>query len=361
MSADYTTKLVRDSRLNDVSSQVEVAVSQGASQSTYQQFVATSSSSSNLSFNIQPPSESIVVDRNILLSARVNFQINIGPNVPVNTNVWQYGQREAFQAFPLNNLFNTATATVNNTSVSVNTIDVLPSLLHLMDEEDLAHCKGMTPYLIDRYQNYSSNVNNNPLGGFKNASYNQHRLPRGSHPLDGLTITRTPNGGGPTDNNPVSQNVGDTWVIDVSSTFTEPLFLSPFLFHSKYNEAGLLGINTMNFVFNIDAQMKRFWSSGLAKTGAGAVAIPYTLSLNQANAFTNPRILLSFLTSQTTNLLPSRNICPYVDYPRYITSQQNTNVINAGNSSDIVINNIQLNQIPDKFIIVARKRLSDKR
>ena len=116
----------------------------------------------------------------------------------------------------------------------------------------------------------------------------------------------------------------------------------------------------MNFVFNIDAQMKRFWSSGLAKMGAGGNAIPYTLSLNQANTFTNPRILLNFLTSQQTNLLPARNICPYVDYPRYITSQQNTNVINAGNSADIVINNIQLNQIPDRFIIVARRRLSDQ-
>ena len=51
---------------------------------------------------------------------------------------------------------------------------------------------------------------------------------------------------------------------------------------------------------------------------------------------------------------------PYVDYPRFITSQQNTNVINAGNSADIVINNIQLNQIPDRFVIVARKRLSDQ-
>ena len=175
--------------------EVEVAVSQGANQNTFQQFIATSSSSSNLSFNIQPPSESIVVDRNILLSARVNFKINIGPNVSVGTNVWQYGQREAFQAFPLNNLFTTATATVNNTSVSVNTIDVLPALLQLMDEEDLACSKGMSPYLIDRYQNYSDaiNANNNPLAGFKNASYNQHRLPRGSHPLDALTITRTLN------------------------------------------------------------------------------------------------------------------------------------------------------------------------
>ena len=112
-------------------------------------------------------------------------------------------------------------------------------------------------------------------------------------------------------------------------------------------------------VFNIDAQMRRFWSSGLAKAN-GVNAIPYTLSLNQANAFTNARIFLNFLTSQQTNLLPARNICPYVDYPRYITSQQNTNVVNAGASSDIVINNIQMNQICDMFIIVIRKRLSDQ-
>ena len=49
MSADYTTKLVRDSRLNDITNQLEVAVMQGAAQNTYQQFIATSSSSSNLS------------------------------------------------------------------------------------------------------------------------------------------------------------------------------------------------------------------------------------------------------------------------------------------------------------------------
>ena len=81
MSADYTTKLVRDSRLNDISSQLEVAISQSSSQNTSQQFIATSSSSSNLSFNIQPPSESIVVDRNILLSARVNFKIQMCGNM----------------------------------------------------------------------------------------------------------------------------------------------------------------------------------------------------------------------------------------------------------------------------------------
>jgi len=52
MSADYTTTIVRDSRLNDITNQLEYAVMQGAHQNTYQQYIATSSSSSNLSWNI---------------------------------------------------------------------------------------------------------------------------------------------------------------------------------------------------------------------------------------------------------------------------------------------------------------------
>jgi len=115
------------------------------------------------------------------MAARVKFSISIGPNVPVGTNVFMYGQREAIQAFPLNNLFTTSTATINNTSVSVNTQDVLPSLLHLMNEEDLQCYKGMTPTLLDRYQNYSDalNSNNNPLGDWKNSGYSNHLIPRG--------------------------------------------------------------------------------------------------------------------------------------------------------------------------------------
>jgi Sputnik virophage major capsid protein 1st domain len=164
-SADYTTKLVRDSRLNDVTNQLDVPVSQGAAQSTYQQYVATSSSTSNLSWNIQPPSESVVIDRNVLMSARVKFSLNIGPNVSPGVNVFQYGLREAFQAFPLNSLFTTCTATINNTSVSINLQDVFPALLHTMEEDDLQHYKGMSPSLIDRYQNFSDgvNANNNPM------------------------------------------------------------------------------------------------------------------------------------------------------------------------------------------------------
>jgi Sputnik virophage major capsid protein 1st domain len=264
MSADYTTRLVRDSRLNMVTSQQEVSVMQGAAQNTYQQYIATSSSTSNLSWNIQPPSESVLVDRCMMMSARVKFSLSIGPNVSAGTDVFQYGLRESFQAFPLNSLFTTAQATINNTSVSVNTQDVLPILLHMMDEEEMQKYKGLSPTMIDRYQNYSDalNSNNNPLGDYKNAGHNKHLLPRGAHPLQSVAVVHNINAGGQ-DASTVSTHVGDTWVITIEADFTEPLFLSPFIFHSTYNNAALLGVNAINFVMNIDSQMKRFWSSGL--------------------------------------------------------------------------------------------------
>ena len=358
MSLDYTTKLVRDERLNDISDKLEVAVQQGAERSMYQTFPTSSSSPSSVSFSIDTPSESTVIDRHILMRSTVNFKINIGPNVPVQTSVWEYGSCEAFQAFPLNSLFNTITLGLNNASVSVNTRDVLPSLLHMMDEEDLAKWEGFTPYLIDRYELYSNAVNsvNNPLGVYDRAGLNQHRTPRGVHPLDSVSIVRNP-GDPAEDNNPVSQGTDDVWVISVSATFMEPLFIS--LFHSKYNKAGIARIKTVNLMMNIDSQLNSFWSSGLPKD-AGDGFIPYTLSFDEDRAFTAPQLLMNFLVSQQTNLLPAKNIVPYVEYPKFITSQQSINTIAAGGTKSVTINNIQLGIIPDKFIIFARRPLSIK-
>lgn len=353
MSSDYTTRLVRDSRLNDISKSVEVAVSQGAAQSTFQQFPANSASSSSISFNVIPPNENVIIDRNVLITTKVKFSISIGAGVPVGVNVWQYGKREAFAPFPLNSMFTTSQVTINNASVSVPTQDILGPLLHLMDKQDLAKCKGMTPYMLDSYYNYSDGVNasNNSLSSFENADFNQHLLPRGCHPLDSVVIAHAPSGGD-ADDSPVSTNVLDTWVITVEATFTEPLFLSPFLFHSRYNEAGLLGVNSINFVFNIDSQLKRFWSTGLA---AGP---EYKLALDQNKPFSDTKLHFNILTTQPTYLVDARNSIPFCDYSRFSTTAANTDTIAPNSKKEVITNSIQLSKIPDKIILVCRKQLS---
>ena len=67
MSADFRCRLIKDSRLADITDSLDYAVMSGASSSTFQQFNAITSSSSSIVFNVQIPSESIVVSREVLI------------------------------------------------------------------------------------------------------------------------------------------------------------------------------------------------------------------------------------------------------------------------------------------------------
>jgi hypothetical protein len=365
-TADYQPKLVRDARLNDVSSQIEYAVSQGANQNTYQVYNSNTSSSSNITFNITPPSESVVIDRHVLLRCKVKFQITLtaGAAFGAGYNSFMYGTRDGFKSFPLHGLFTTCTATINNTSISMNVQDVLPSLLRQMDMEDLAYYQGMTPIALDKYKNYGDGLasNNNPLGAYSIASHNYHWQPRGTHPLDYLKVeqfTGANNANGNTTKNNTNNTNTRKFVITVEATFTEPLFISPFLVHSKYNQAGLLGVNNINLNFNVDSSLKQFWVSGAPLKDSTGADITYTIALDPATPF-DAKLLVNYLTPQETNLLPARNIVPFVDYPRYITSANNTDEVATGTSKTYTLNNIQLNQIPDKILICARKALSSQ-
>jgi hypothetical protein len=175
MSDDFKTILIRDSRLEDVSEKAMFAVFSGASSNTYQQFNSTSSSNNSLlSFNVRPPSESILFDRCIYISAVVNFQMVI-TGVPAGQRVFAYGLTDALQAFPLNRLFTTVQVQMNTASMSINSQDVLPALLRMLPTEVLQKYQNATPTLLDCYLNYSDGIgsNNNVLGGYGIADHNQ--------------------------------------------------------------------------------------------------------------------------------------------------------------------------------------------
>jgi len=355
MSSDFKPVLVRDSRLNDITSQVDVAVPQGAERSTFQRFAASSSSTSNMSYNIQPPSQSTAVDRNVMIRSTVNFIFKV-TNIPLGDDAFPYGDRLSFQAFPLNSIFVNSTATINDNAVSVNASDILSPLLNMMDADELAKWKGSTPYMIDRYQNLNDAPGNlnNPMSSYGDASFDQHNMPRGAHPLDSIVVNHVPSAGVP-DASTISTNILDTWEIHISATFCEPLLCSPYLFHSRYNEAALLGVSRMNFVFTIDSQLKKFLSCGY---GNGAIV---SADLDQTTPFSNPEILLNFLTTQRTNLLNPRNVIPYCNIVNQSTAAANTPIMPPGSVQDITLNNITLDQVPGKIVIVARKAMSAQR
>ena len=362
-SADFKTTLIKQSTLADITDQLDYAVLSGASSNTYQQFNAVSTSASSITFNLQVPSESIVTSREVMIRTDINFSVAI-TNVPVGLKAFDYGNTDALQAFPLNSLFSTSSAQINNTNVSVNTQDVLAQLLRLNNSRELYKYNSFTPSLPDQaYHSYADGVgaSNNPLGDYADGSYDVDLLPRGSFRLKSFSYVHTPVV--PAAATLVSVAVGDAWVLDLTVEVCEPVIgLSPFIFGDcDYNKQGLVGINAMSFVFNIDSSCKRFLSC--APIGVGPADRTITVSLGTATKpqpFENCSMLVNFLSTQPSDLVPARNVVPYHDFPRYLSLQSATGPLASGATVSINSQNIQINQLPDYFIVCARKPMSSQ-
>lgn len=367
MSSDFRTVLIRDSRLG-ITDELSYAVQSGGSNVTYQQYQAITATASNMVFNCQIPSESIVINREILLQSTLSMSFAIS-GVTAAASAFDYGSTEAFQAFPLAKLMTTLTATINNCNVSVNLQDVIDPLLRLNDSRELYRYNGMTPTLPDQsYLEYSAGVgaNNNPLGNYSDASYDVDQIPRGAFPADVRVYRYTTAGGA----NYVDQSVvatgaaGERWVVCVTALLTEPLFLSPIIFGDPcYNMQGFSGINTMNFVANIDTTCKRAFSSANSWTIVPSLGCPAITGAAPAAAvqpFVGTRLLFNFLSTQPSDLIPVRNVLPYQEFPRYLSLSTNNPALVPDATAVISSQNIQLNQIPDYFIIYARVPMSQQ-
>jgi hypothetical protein len=374
----FQTVLLKDPIIGDLTDSLDYSVYSGGSSSTYQQFQATSASNSSLVWSIQLPSESIVFDRHALINTQIGFTITIGQTTPVTTGatIFDLGYTDSLQAFPLNKLFNTITATFNNANVNVNSQDIIDALLRLNDSRSLYKYNGMTPTLPDQtWANYSQAVgsNSNPLASLNNQSYDLCQLPRGAFPVR-VFLFRYTNAGGalPIDSSPIATGVaGEYWQIFCSTTVTEPLIgLSPFIFgETSYNCGGIVGLNTLSIVANLDSTCKRFWSTALV-TGSyqvslgtaniptttyfGGGALPVGLPAPNANAFTGTRLLLHFESIQPSDRVSTRCVTPYQEFPRYISLSTSNSAIAVGGSATISSQSIQLNQLPDYFIILSR-------
>lgn len=372
--SDFKTVLVRDSVIGDITSDIDFAVKSGASQTTYQRFPSTSASNSSVIFNVQVPSENVVIGRDLLLTTGLTISLSL-TGVPDTDVAFEYGVTDSFQAFPFASLLTTASAQINNTTVSINLKDVLPSLLRMNNSRELYRFNSMTPALPDQaYGIFSQGVgaNNNPLAGYNTASYDIDQVPRGAQPVN-ITVLHTIHATGLTDTSLVSTNVLDTWTIVVSTVVTEPLFLSPFIFGDPhFNTQGLLGINNMSLTLNVDSTCKRVWSS--ANPYITNISLGSTLAGGNTNGFqvaggaigqviqvpSAPALLFKFLSTQPSDLIHTKNVVPYMDFPRYLTSAANAVSVPANAVRTLTSSNLQINQIPDMFIISVRKPMSEQ-
>ena len=399
--SSFKTVLIEDSRVADITDSEVFGVLSGASQSTYQQYNAVSASNSSIVFATQIPSENIVIDRRLLINSTVNFTISAGGAAPVGGSsrvppagvpVLAYGFRDSLQQFPLNSLFSTCQTTINNVSTSANLKDILPMLMVMNDSRVMSRWNSTAPSLRDQAYGFypdAIGATNNPLASYGVASYDADFVPRGAYNFRIISVVHT-NAAGVNDGSLISTGNGDLWSIQCTFNTTEPFVgLSPYINFNPDCSAGLLGVNTMSFVLNIDNACSRLFSSAggsfLNGGTANAVWTPYisaiSLGAGGLAPFTDTRLLFNFLSLQPEQYakLSTKNVVPYHDYPRFLTIQNNQPSLNAAiypapafqasgvaiplptlATSTLTSQAIQLNQIPDLIMICARVPMSSQ-
>jgi len=342
MSQDFKKVLVNDDRLM-VTDSIEYGVLSGGQNVTVAPYNAISKSTSQLVFNIQVPSEQTIIDRRVMLKS--TWTISITGTPASGAYLIDLGYKDALGPFPVHQLFTTVQATINNNTVNMNCKDVINALLRSNDVRELQAYNSMAPVAFDTYLKYSDAVNstNNPLGSFVNVGDND-LVPRGAFIVDSIT----------------GNTVGDgttSKTVTIKFTTTEPLLVSPFIFGDpKTNNQGFYGIQVMNFIMNV-GQANRVWRT------ASSVA-DYAVSLVSCD---EAKLYFSFITPHPSLLLPARNVVPYYEVPRYISTVGSAIPSNldgsgfpTGAATTITANNIQLNQVPDKLIIFCRKQLGNQ-
>ena len=382
--SNFSCVKISDNRISNCTDKLGVGVFSSAAEITQNKFKANTAGASNWNFNINIPSPNIIVDREVYIEATVNFTINVGPRaaaynsgagaaggarIPAGQLAIDYGSTDALQAFPLNQLFTTCSATVNNSSTSVQTQSILQALLRSSSANNLMKYSGGCPALSDRlYLNYGNGTDaatTNVLADVKGVAFaNEFIAPRGAFPI---TFTRirhfTFNYGGnnaaAVDDSLVSANPQDSWIISLQAKLYEPLIgLAPFLWEgagSKHNSMGIYGVNAMNFNMTIDSTLSRFWSSSAPAYPAGwSIVLGSTdVANNVLPPFAEVYMHMKFLTCQPSDAerLPLKNIVPYSNYTQYITTLPQA-VANAQATASTIT--MSLSVIPDLIYIMVR-------
>jgi hypothetical protein len=361
--------LVQDDRLL-VTDQVKYAVLKGAANNTVVPYNAISgvasgnatntSTPTTLTWNIQVPSQEVIIDRRVMIRYRVNFlyekstdganaadfiwnatgQFGAGAIPTVN----QSASCDALNPFPVSQMIQTVQATINNTTVALNVQDTLNTLLRFHDSRDLSEYMGLCPYLVDRMGIYNNAGNGSTA--FQSpgtAILDEAFIPRSAYPVKLLGA------------NALAQNAGAPGQVNVEFECWEPLLVSPFVWAKpQVNSQGIYGVQNISITLNFGniARLARQLSQctgGNARTSARVRGV----NINVAELF------LNYLTPQPSAVMVPRNIVPYYECPRYYlrtgidipaATGANDSIVKAG-TVQTRSDNLQLNQIPDRLII----------
>ena len=353
------------------------AVERGALSLTNAPFVALSQTASQHTYNISVPSEGVFIDRAIEWTSQCALQFVAQPNTAsVGAPVVVFGRDCALAPFPLHSLVQTATATINDATVALNTGDVLYEVMRLTDL-NRNRTQRTCPTMLDSYASYNDayQTQRNPLADYS-ASTDRSRVPNGAW---GQVYFTLPNGTiiPPTSSGTYTAQVGSANVtvtytngvpvqsagvsqypIFASFRSTEKVVLSPFIFSDVYeNEVGIFGVQNIQLVFNMTSPSQTAVAGRVLRSCSNITTISnvgYNTGTSAGTPFTNSRVNVIFLTPALSIPLPAKSICSYYEFPRYVSNQTFATPLVAGASAQIASQTITLPCVPDLMIIYCK-------
>lgn len=335
MSSALQPYAVLDDRLHIVDS-LPFGVLHGAQSANFQKFTANSKSANNITFNCLVPNLQTVIDRHIMIRNVLEFTLTSTVQ-PADGATLITGVSDINLAnFPFSQSVNTLTLSINNTTVSSSYTDTLDLVLKQMSVEGLNRYSDLCPTHPDVYVDATNKTatQSQYLTGLTGL-YDTRAFPRGAFPMNVVNTARDD-----------ATNTVASVVITVETW--EPVFISPLVYGDALDShnAGLSGISSMNFNFNLNGIVNKALRCALttAAINASSVAI---------SSVQTSELYFQFLNPKPEQQIPLTNVTPYYEIPIYKTPYNGTYGAGAtftGLQSSV----ISPNTIPDKIFIWLR-------
>lgn len=301
------------------------AVQIGPKNNTYRVISADTNLSPNtVNFNYNATSVHDIIDRRFLVRYFLRAVIT-GTGNPLTS----HGVSDSLRFLPINSTCTSLQVTINNSHQSVIPFQWLDGISRYVKLDDLRSDLSSSPSTTDLLFDYAAGSGaKNVMGSYVDNSIN-------SPDLRGSIVT-----------NSITEGDGTS---TIEFEIIEPLFITPLTYQDR-DVPGFTGVESLS------VQLSHSWEGETAWSHTGAT----TLSTFTFTMYSTPQLLLNIMT-------PNELVEPYNPMRTYTYNSVNmrhypTDVgsIAAGATQTINSGNIQLNAIPSRIYVFARKRKVDR-
>jgi hypothetical protein len=280
-------------------------VLEGPQTVSWQQFPASSVTTSNIQIQCNQPDRKTIVDRRVYLSLNITLTFT-GTSPSALITLLNLPGSDSLRAYPLTSIISSMTMKIGGKAVTVgNMNDFWPYLMryhNMVPQRDTD--LSIAPAMLDQFQEYAdgAGTSRNPLAAY---GVNTTEMSRGGWTF---AIADVVNGVGP-----------GTTTSTVTFTVQEPLFMSPFLWAKNDHEPGMIGIDTFNFNATF-GDFSRMWSR--YNIPGGSVIDPDIPGQGITAVVNSGSLLFRQLTPNPITPIPAELAYSYFNPVLYTTAMQ---------------------------------------